>query len=64
MTSSMATSATCRKNPTHGSVVMEGHTDWPLLEIQAHSDCDGRLHIDSMEQEEEWTPKLDLLRGQ
>lgn len=52
---------TCRANPTAGRAVVEGSTFWPLFDVQAHTDCDGRFSIDSTAQEDEWTPSLDLL---
>lgn len=64
ITSTLSTTPGCRKNPTSGSMIMEGHTDWPLLDILAPKGCDGTLQIDSTNQEAEWTPTLDLFEGQ
>ena len=54
----------CRRNPTFGSFLLEGHSSWPLLDVRTHEACDGQMHIDSTEQEEQWRPTLDLLAGQ
>ena len=64
MSSTMRITPDCRRNPVAGSILMEGHSDWPLLDIRSRPTCDGQLSIDSTTQADQWTPVLDLLAGQ
>jgi hypothetical protein len=54
----------CRRNPISGSMLIEGSSYWPLLEVNGHEACDGTVDVDSNKQADEWTPSLDLLAGQ